>query len=225
MKNSLFYFAFYFLMAFKSFAEFDKSAIVEIICPQTGKYGNGVIVSQDGYVITAKHVIQNSDTVWVTIHKSEFAYWMNKGERDYTAFTAKVVSLHPRCDVALLKLPTDKREIGLGLPYINDEEFMSKPIKYPYIRLKADRTLWNIKDVIFCGFKDYGLQCYSSLRISKGSECLMTIMGSMFDIVKGMSGGPVLDAISGELIGILSIVHIRGSTGVVPIWAIDDILK
>lgn len=62
-------------------------------------YGSGVIISGDGYIITNNHVIENAESVDVTLN-------------DKRTFTAKVVGRDPSTDIALLKIKAD------NLPYI-----------------------------------------------------------------------------------------------------------
>ena len=60
----------------------------------TGKssgYGSGVIISADGYIITNNHVVENAESVDVTLN-------------DKRTFTAKVIGRDPGSDIALLKI-------------------------------------------------------------------------------------------------------------------------
>ncbi len=77
--------------------------------PQRGS-GSGVIYSEDGYIITNNHVVDNADKVEVTL-------------ADNRTFNAKIVGTEERSDLAVLKieannLPTlqtadsDKTEVG-----------------------------------------------------------------------------------------------------------------
>jgi len=61
--------------------------------------GSGVIISDDGYIVTNNHVIANSDKVEITLH-------------DKRTLEAKVIGSDPSTDLALLKV--DEK----GLPYI-----------------------------------------------------------------------------------------------------------
>jgi Do/DeqQ family serine protease len=54
-------------------------------------YGSGVIISADGYIITNNHVIDNAESVDVTLN-------------DKRTFTAKVIGRDPGSDIALLKI-------------------------------------------------------------------------------------------------------------------------
>ena len=62
-------------------------------------FGSGVIVTPDGYIVTANHVIEEADEVDVTLN-------------DKRTFVADVVGRDPSTDIALLKIK------ATGLPYI-----------------------------------------------------------------------------------------------------------
>jgi serine protease Do len=62
-------------------------------------YGSGVIISADGYIITNNHVIENAESVEVTLN-------------DKRTFTAQVIGRDPSTDIALLRIKAD------DLPYI-----------------------------------------------------------------------------------------------------------
>ncbi|MFV1950642.1 MAG: Do family serine endopeptidase [Nitrospinota bacterium] len=82
--------------------------------------GSGVIVSQQGYVLTNNHVIANADKIKVTL-------------ADKSEFTARVVGVDPKTDVAVIKIDgsnlpvaklgdSDKLEVGdwaiaIGTPF------------------------------------------------------------------------------------------------------------
>ena len=53
--------------------------------------GSGVIISQDGYILTNNHVVENSQSIKVALQDGRY-------------FTAKVVGTDPQTDVALLKI-------------------------------------------------------------------------------------------------------------------------
>ena len=61
--------------------------------------GSGVIVTADGYIVTANHVIDEADEVEVTLN-------------DKRKFSAEVVGRDPSTDIALLKIK------ATGLPFI-----------------------------------------------------------------------------------------------------------
>ena len=58
--------------------------------------GSGVIISADGYVLTANHVVEGADEVKVAL------------ANDHTTFTAKVIGTDPQTDVAVIKVEATK---------------------------------------------------------------------------------------------------------------------
>jgi len=89
----------------------------EFYFPNTGKKwnqqsptkvgsGSGVIISEDGYIITNNHVIDNSDDIEITLHDN----------RNYKAI---IVGNDPSTDLALLKIKQD----GLPtVPFMNSDK-------------------------------------------------------------------------------------------------------
>jgi serine protease Do len=66
--------------------------------------GSGVIISSDGYILTANHVVNGADEVKVAL-----------GGDDNRKFDAKIVGTDPQTDVAVLKIDaTDLPAITLG---------------------------------------------------------------------------------------------------------------
>lgn len=57
-------------------------------------FGSGVIISEDGYIVTNNHVVENSEKVYVTLN-------------DKREFEAKLVGIDPSTDLALLKIKGD----------------------------------------------------------------------------------------------------------------------
>ena len=68
--------------------------------PQSRGFGSGVIISEDGYIITNNHVIDDAGEIEITL----------ADKRDYDA---KLIGTDPNTDLALLKI--EERQ----LPYIN----------------------------------------------------------------------------------------------------------
>ena len=58
--------------------------------------GSGVIVGEDGYIITNNHVVRNAETVEVVLH-------------DKRTFKAKVVGTDPKTDLAVLKIDVGRK--------------------------------------------------------------------------------------------------------------------
>ncbi len=68
--------------------------------PRSRGFGSGVIMTEDGFIITNNHVIENAGEIQVTL-------------ADKRNYTARLVGTDPNTDLALLKI--EER----GLPYIN----------------------------------------------------------------------------------------------------------
>jgi serine protease Do len=59
--------------------------------------GSGVVVTPDGYILTANHVVEGADTVKVAL---------SDGERE---FEAKIIGTDPPTDIAVLKIEANKQ--------------------------------------------------------------------------------------------------------------------
>src|SRR5690606_23494952 len=60
--------------------------------PREGRgFGSGVIISEDGYIVTNNHVIDNASTVTIALE-------------DNRRYTARVIGTDPTTDLALLKI-------------------------------------------------------------------------------------------------------------------------
>jgi serine protease Do len=68
--------------------------------------GSGVIITQDGYIVTNNHVVDNAEKVEVTLN-------------DNQTFTAKVIGTDPSTDLALLKI--DEKNLPF-IPYGNSDD-------------------------------------------------------------------------------------------------------
>ena len=68
--------------------------------------GSGVIISEDGYIVTNNHVIAKSDKIVVTLN-------------DKRKFEAKLIGTDPDTDIALLKIDADGLQ---AIKYGNSDE-------------------------------------------------------------------------------------------------------
>lgn len=69
------------------------------VTPQVGT-GSGVIISQDGYIVTNNHVIANATQLQVTLNNNQ-------------TYEAELVGTDPNSDIALIKIDTED-----NLPYL-----------------------------------------------------------------------------------------------------------
>jgi serine protease Do len=68
--------------------------------------GSGVIISDDGYIVTNNHVIANADDIEVTLH-------------DNRNFKARVIGTDPSTDLAVLQIKADDLPT---VPFVNSDE-------------------------------------------------------------------------------------------------------
>ncbi len=88
------------------------------IAPQKRKsssLGSGVIISNDGYIVTNNHVVENADEIVVTLLDNEKEY------------KAKIIGLDPKTDLAVIKI----EEKGLkAIKFANSDETMEGDVVF-----------------------------------------------------------------------------------------------
>ena len=90
-------------------AEAVAPSIVEITAASGSmptSSGSGIILSEDGYIVTNAHVLQNSDTFWVTLNDSD------------EAISADCIGMDTKTDLAVLKI----NRTGLPAATIGDSD-------------------------------------------------------------------------------------------------------
>lgn len=150
-----------------------------------GGLGSGVIISKDGLIMTAAHVIAAADEVTVTL-------------KDGREFIAKVISVSNPADVALIGLVEPPDDLSYVAPHNSDDVEVGEEvfvIGSPY-GLAHTLTVGNL----------------SSRRIIDDEKALMDMEFLQTDaaVNQGNSGGPLF-TINGKLIGIVS--HIQTISG------------
>jgi len=156
--------------------------------PQKG-IGSGFLISADGYVLTAAHVVEDAESFTVTVLDPRG--WPEE-------LPARLVGSDPLTDCALLKLKTDRRMPFLVLGSAQDVEI-------------AD---W----VVVIG-SPYGLERSVSVGVvsAKGrTDIIPGARTSFVDFIQtdaainpGNSGGPML-ALDGKVVGIANAVNTTG---------------
>jgi serine protease Do len=147
-----------------------------------GGLGSGVLISTDGEIMTAAHLVETADTVFVEFSNQEI-------------FTAKVIASEPAADVALLKLDSpppsgavvaklgdsDKVEVGDQIFVIGAPHGISYTLTVGYISARRrPNTL------------------YSGLSLAEFFQTDAAIN-------EGNSGGPMFN-MAGEIVGIVSTI-------------------
>ena len=147
--------------------------------------GSGVIISEDGYIVTNNHVVNNATKLRVTLH-------------DGRAFDAKVIGTDPATDVALIKIEAE----GLPtLPFGSSDDLRLGEwvlaIGYPM----------NLQSTITAGIVSAKARQLGAIDGNSGIESFIQTDAA---VNPGNSGGALVNT-RGELVGINTII--KTSTG------------
>src|SRR3954452_19490243 len=137
--------------------------------------GSGVIVSEDGYILTNNHVVDSAETVKVDLP-------------DNRSFTAKVVGTDPATDLAVVKIPAK------GLPTLPVGD--SDAVKVGDVVLAVGNPL-GVGETVTAGIIS------AKGRQTTGGEGYEDFLQTDAAINHGNSGGALVNA-GGQLIGITS---------------------
>lgn len=144
--------------------------------PQRMGFGSGVIVSDDGYIITNNHVIDNSDKITVVLN-------------DRKEYEAKVIGTDPNTDIALIKIEEK------GLPYLEYAD--SDDVELGEWVLAVGNP-YNLTSTVTAGIISAKAR---ELGINPNEMSLESFLQTDAAVNPGNSGGALVNA-KGELIGI-----------------------
>jgi len=138
--------------------------------------GSGVIVSQDGYIITNNHVVAEANTVEVTLN-------------DNRIFEARIIGTDPTTDLALIKIEQT------GLPFItfgdSDEARVGEWVL-------AVGNPFNLTSTVTAGIISAKGR---NINILGGNTAIESFIQTDAAVNRGNSGGALVNT-HGELIGI-----------------------
>ena len=147
--------------------------------------GSGVIISEDGYIVTNNHVVNNATKLRVTLH-------------DGRAFDAKVIGTDHATDVALIKIDAESLPT---LPFGSSDELRLGEwvlaIGYPM----------NLQSTITAGIVSAKARQLGAIDGNSGIESFIQTDAA---VNPGNSGGALVNT-RGELVGINTII--KTSTG------------
>jgi len=144
-------------------------------------FGSGVIISEDGYIVTNYHVIEKSNEIQVVLN-------------DKRTYTAKLVGKDPSTDLALLKVDADK------LPYIPLGD--SDNLKVGEWVLAVGNP-FNLTSTVTAGIVSAKAR---SINILQGQNySIESYIQTDAAVNKGNSGGALVN-LYGELVGINSAI-------------------
>ncbi len=139
--------------------------------------GSGVIISEDGYIVTNNHVIQNATELEITLNNNK-------------SYKAKLVGTDTKMDIALLKIDADEK-----LPYIVFGD--SDEIKVGEWVLAVGNP-YNLNSTVTAGI-------VSAKARDLSNEGLQSFIQTDAAVNPGNSGGALVNT-RGELVGINTMI-------------------
>lgn len=183
------------------------------IIPEQRASGSGVIISDDGYIVTNNHVVDNADELDVTLSNKK-------------TYKAKVIGTDPSFDLAVIKIE------ATGLPFLlygnSDDVKIGQwvlAIGYP---LNLETTV--TAGIVSAKARSLGLNKDKNGNTSSGVESFIQTDAA---VNMGNSGGALV-ATDGKLIGINSAIasptgYYSGYSYAIPVnivkKVVDDLIK
>ena len=144
-------------------------------------YGSGVIISNDGYIVTNNHVVENAESVDVTLN-------------DKRTYTAKVIGRDPASDIALLKIKAD------NLPFIKYGD--SEALKLGEWVLAVGNP-FNLTSTVTAGI--VSAKGRGGLNLNENAYSVESFIQTDAALNMGNSGGALVNT-KGLLVGITSAI-------------------
>lgn len=144
--------------------------------------GTGFIVTEDGYILTANHVVKEAkDKIQVNVIK----------DNRFEPYKAKLISCNNAADIALLKIN------GNGFPHVSfgDYDKFKEGIEIGFIGFPLNMYLPITNNGIISG--------KGKFQYEKDENAIDVYTINAF-VNRGNSGGPVFSADTGEVIGIIN---------------------
>jgi Do/DeqQ family serine protease len=138
--------------------------------------GSGVIITQDGYIVTNNHVVQNADRLEVTLN-------------DKRSYEAEIIGLDPSTDLALIKIN------DTGLPFLNYGD--SDKVRVGEWVLAVGNP-FNLTSTVTAGIVSAKAR---NINILGSSSAIESFIQTDAPINPGNSGGALVNT-KGELIGV-----------------------
>lgn len=148
--------------------------------PREGRgFGSGVIISDDGYIVTNNHVIDNASTVTIALE-------------DNRRYTARVIGADPTTDLALLKI--DEK----NLPFV---KFGNSDDAQVGEWVLAVGNPFNLNSTVTAGIISAKARNIGILRDENNNLQVESFIQTDAVVNRGNSGGALVN-LAGELIGI-----------------------
>ncbi len=150
-----------------------------------GSLGSGVIISDEGHIMTAAHVVENADKISIKLTNN-------------TTYPGRVISSSKLTDLALIKIDAPPKDLHFVKPWDSDKVDIGEEVF-------LIGTPYGLEHTLTVGH-------LSGRRIEAGDDALVDVEFLQTDaaVNQGNSGGPMFNT-DGKLIGIVS--HIRSKSG------------
>ncbi|MFA8451387.1 MAG: S1C family serine protease [Bacteroidales bacterium] len=139
-------------------------------------FGSGVIISNDGYIVTNNHVVEGSDKISVTLN-------------DKREYKAKIVGLDPNTDLALVKIDAE------DLPFLTYGD--SDKVKVGEWVLAVGNP-FNLTSTVTAGIVSAKAR---NINILGSRSAIESFIQTDAVVNRGNSGGALVN-VDGELVGI-----------------------
>ncbi len=179
--------------------------------PEQRASGSGVIISQDGFIVTNNHVVENADELTVTLNNKK-------------SYIAKVVGRDPAYDIAVIKIDAS------GLPFLLYGN--SDDVKIGQWVLALGYPL-NLETTVTAGIVSAKSRSLGLNKGTKTNTAVESFIQTDAAVNQGNSGGALINT-TGELIGINSAIasptgYYSGYSYAIPVnivkKVVDDIIK
>ncbi|MFT3678736.1 MAG: trypsin-like peptidase domain-containing protein [Ferruginibacter sp.] len=179
--------------------------------PEQRASGSGVIISEDGYIVTNNHVVENADEVTVTLSNKK-------------TYTAKVVGTDPAYDLAVIKVDSK------GLPFLLYGN--SDDVKIGQWVLAIGYPL-NLETTVTAGIVSAKARSLGLNKGTKNNSPVESFIQTDAAVNQGNSGGALINT-GGQLIGINSAIasptgFYSGYSYAIPVnivkKVVDDLIK
>ena len=173
--------------------------------------GSGVIISDDGYIVTNNHVVANADKIEITLD-------------DNRGYEAKVIGTDPTTDLALVKI--DERNLEF-LPYGNSNDIVVGQW------VLAVGNPFNLTSTVTAGIVSAMARNIGILRENNNNLHIESFIQTDAAVNPGNSGGALINT-TGQLVGINTAIASRtgsytGYSFAVPVNLVkkvmDDLLE
>ncbi len=147
--------------------------------------GTGVVISENGYIVTNYHVVEGCDIITVQLYGEE------------NAITASVIGFHADDDVAVIKIERD----GLrAATFANSETVRYGEKVYAIGTPEGSDFAWSVtQGIVSCPLRQ--LMIYND---DGTLEKKMYVVQTDASVNHGNSGGPIIN-IRGEVVGIVTL--------------------